>query len=217
MHLPPALTSSICSFIYTALCASLRIREENRQPAIDLHDQGRRLIVCLWHDEMFALIPQAKQLKLAAIISASRDGDMLARILASKNVGAVRGSSRRGGANALLAMAHLMQNEETDAVITVDGPAGPWHKAKDGALFLAHQTDAHILPVRIRHSCAWHAPTWDRFQVPLPFSSAVVRYGTPWEAGSLAVPGLDEESIVSARTRLERDMEALGADWKERP
>ena len=53
--------------------------------------------------------------------------------------------------------------------------------------------------------------------MPLPFSSAVVRYGTPWEAGSLAVPGLDEESIESARTRLERDMEALGTDWKERP
>jgi lysophospholipid acyltransferase (LPLAT)-like uncharacterized protein len=193
----------------------MRIREENRQPSEELHARGGRLIVCLWHDEMFALIPQAKKLKLAAIISASHDGDMLARILASKNVGAVRGSSRRGGAKALLAMAHLMQHEQTNAVITVDGPAGPWHKVKDGALFLAHQTNAHILPVRIHHNCAWRAPTWDKFQVPLPFSSAIVRYGAPWEAGAMAVPALDDDTIAAARMRLERDMDMLGADWKE--
>ncbi|MBP3731550.1 MAG: DUF374 domain-containing protein [Mailhella sp.] len=172
------------------------------------------MICCLWHDELFSLIPIARQLKVAAIVSPSRDGDMLARILASKNVGAVRGSSRHGGMNALLSMTHLMQRELVHAVITVDGPAGPWHKVKNGALFLANNANAHILPVRIFHRNAVQLPTWDKFQVPLPFSSALIRFGVPWENGKEAVPDLEESTLAAARSRLEHDMEALASDCK---
>ena len=211
MHLSPAVTSALCSFVYSSICATLRIHEEGREPVDALDSSGKNMICCLWHDEMFSLIPIARQLKVAAIVSPSRDGDMLARILASKNVRAVRGSSRRGGMNALLSMNHLMQQELVHAVITTDGPAGPWHKAKNGALFLAHSTNAHILPTRIFHRNALHLPTWDKFQVPLPFSSALVRFGTPWEEGKIAVPDLEEATLAAARKRLEQDMEALAA------
>ena len=214
MHLSPEFTSAICSFVYSAICTTLRIKEEGRQAVDDIDRLNERMICCLWHDELFSLIPVARQLKVAAIVSPSRDGDMLTRILASKNVGAVRGSSRRGGMNALLAMTHLMQKEQVHAVITMDGPAGPLHKVKNGALFLANYTNAHILPVRIYHRCALKLPTWDSFQIPLPFSSALIRFGKPWEAGKLAVPDLEEQTLASARHRLEQDMAALEINAK---
>ena len=87
----------------------------------------------------------ARQLRVVSIVSPSSDGDMLARILASNNVGAVRGSSTRGGVRALLSLARMMKHEQVHACITVDGPAGPRHKSKEGPLFLANRTNARII------------------------------------------------------------------------
>ena len=211
MHLPPAVTSFLLCHLYSFICATLRIHEEGRETVDEWNALGKRFICSLWHDELFALIPVARQLRVAAIVSPSRDGDMLTRILASKNVEAVRGSSTRGGMNALHSLARLMQDSLVHACITLDGPAGPRHKAKNGAFFLAHRTGAHVLPVRIFYHCALRCPTWDKFQVPLPFSKITIRFGKPWEAG--AVADTDEGTLAMARERLERDLEALDENF----
>jgi len=209
MHLPPALTSFLFVHLYTAICATLRIKEENREEVDAIHARGERLIFCLWHDELFSLIPVARHLRVVSIVSPSEDGDMLERILASKNVGAVRGSSTRGGVRALLSLARLMKNELVHACITLDGPAGPRHQAKEGAFFLANRTNAHIMPVRIYARHALRCPTWDRFQIPLPFSRVVIRFGHAWEEGSREVPDIEEDSISRARSRLEKELHEL--------
>ncbi len=211
MHLPPAVTSFLLCHLYSSISATLRISEYGREAVDELNAKGQRMIFCLWHDELFSLIPIARQLRIAAVVSPSRDGDMLARILASKNVEAVRGSSTRGGMRALVALAHVMQKSLIHACITLDGPAGPRHKAKDGALFLASRTRAHIVPVRIFCHNALRCPTWDRFQVPLPFSRASILIGRPWEAD--AVLDIEEPGISAARLRLEKDLEALGSSF----
>jgi len=212
MHLPPAITSFLLCHLYSFISATLRISEHGREAVDELNASGKRMIFCLWHDELFSLIPVARQVRVAAVVSPSRDGDMLARILASKNVEAVRGSSTRGGMRALLALAHVMQKSLVHACITLDGPAGPRRRAKDGALFLASRTKAHIVPVRICYHSALHCPTWDRFQVPLPFSRTSIHFGKPWKAD--AVPNIDEQEIAAARLRLEKDLEALGSSFK---
>ena len=210
MHLPPALTSSLLVRLYSSICATLRIREENRAEVDAVHARGERLIFCLWHDELFSLIPVSRHLRVVSIVSPSTDGDMLERILASKNVGAVRGSSTRGGVRALLSLAHMMKQELVHACITVDGPAGPRHKSKEGAFFLANRTNARIMPVRIYVKHALRLPTWDRFQVPLPFSRVVIRFGHAWDEGMKEVPDIEETSITRARERLERELHDLG-------
>lgn len=209
MHLPPALTSFLLVNIYKAICATLRIKEEGREALDALHDRGERMIFCLWHDELFSLIPVARQFKVVAIVSPSSDGDYLERILEANNVGAVRGSSTRGGVRALLSLARMMKNELVHACITLDGPAGPRHEAKEGGLFLANRTGARIVPVRIYMPHALRMPTWDRFQVPLPFSKVIIRFGEPWEDGTQAMPDLDEATIASAKARLEKDLHDL--------
>lgn len=210
MHLPPSVTKTLLCGIYSAICATLRIREENRQVVDDFHAQGRRLIFCLWHDELFSLIPVSRQLKVVAIVSPSHDGEILTRILASKNVGAVHGSSTRGGVRALLTLAHMMKKEQIHACITLDGPLGPRHQAKEGAFFLANRTGGHILPVRIFVKHHFHLPSWDRFQVPLPFSSVRIRFGTPWGNGTEEVPNIEAPTLERAKARLEDDLRRLG-------
>jgi lysophospholipid acyltransferase (LPLAT)-like uncharacterized protein len=210
MHLPPALTSFLLVNVYKAICATLRIREENREAVDAAHARGERLIFCLWHDELFSLIPVARQLKVVAIVSPSTDGDYLERILASKNVGAVRGSSTRGGVRALLSLARMMKNELIHACITIDGPTGPRHVAKEGGLFLANRTNGRIIPVRIFMKNALRLPTWDRFQLPLPFSKVVIRFGEPWGEGSQEVPNIEEPTMARTKERLERELHELG-------
>ncbi|WP_298067845.1 lysophospholipid acyltransferase family protein [uncultured Mailhella sp.] len=212
MHLPPSVNSALLTGIYSAICATLRIREENRKVVDEYHAQGRRLIFCLWHDELFSLIPVSRQLKVVAIVSPSSDGAVLTRILASKNVGAVHGSSTRGGVRALLTLAHMMKKELIHACITLDGPLGPRHKAKEGALFLANRTGAHILPVRIFVKHHFHLPTWDKFQVPLPFSKVVIRFGTPWGNGGEEIPNIETPTLERAKVRLEDELHRLGQD-----
>ena len=211
MHLPPALTSFLLVNIYKAICSTLRIEEVNREVVDAAHARGERLIFCLWHDELFSLIPVARHLKVVAIVSPSKDGDYLERILASNNVGAVRGSSTRGGVRALLSLARMMKNEQVHACITIDGPAGPRHVAKEGGLFLANRTGGRIIPVRIFMKNSFKAPTWDKFQIPLPFSKVVIRFGEPWGEGQLEVPNIEEDTLTRNKARLEKELHELGA------
>ena len=211
MHLPPALTSFLLVNIYKAICSTLRIEEVNREVVDAAHARGERLIFCLWHDELFSLIPVARHLKVVAIVSPSKDGDYLERILASNNVGAVRGSSTRGGVRALLSLARMMKSEQVHACITIDGPAGPRHVAKEGGLFLANRTGGRIIPVRICMKNSFKAPTWDKFQIPLPFSKVVIRFGEPWGEGQLEVPNIEEDTLTRNKARLEKELNELGA------
>ena len=209
MHLSPALTSEIAVRFYKSICSTLRIKEKGREAVDAVHARGERMIFCLWHDELFSLIPVARHFKVVAIVSPSKDGDYLERILEDNHVGAVRGSSTRGGVRALLGLAKQMKNEQVHACITLDGPAGPYHKAKEGAVFLANRTDARIVPVRIHVSPVFRAPTWDKFQVPLPFAKVTICFGEPWEPGMEAVPDLEEATVEQVKARLERDLHTL--------
>lgn len=206
MRVPIPVSASVIHAVYRALCASWRFDEHNRQWLDDLDARGERLIFCLWHDEMLPLIYMQKQLDIVTVVSPSRDGELLADILHRQGLRTVRGSSTRGGAKALLGAARLMRHEGVHACITVDGPAGPRHKAKDGAFFLAHHADAHIAPVRLLMNPAVRIPSWDRLQIPLPFGKVTVLHGHPWK---LSTTELTAEALAADRARLEADLAAL--------
>lgn len=207
MHMPIPLVASGVYLLYRGLCGTLRFQEENRIWLDELDARGERLVFCLWHDELFPLMRMQKQLDIVTVVSPSRDGELLAQMLEKLGLRTVRGSSGRGGANALLGAARLMRTG-VHACITVDGPRGPRHKAKDGALFLARHADAWIAPVRIVMDQAVRASSWDRFQVPLPFSRVTVRHGQPWKPGG---PDASAEVLAADRARLERELEALAS------
>jgi len=115
---------------------------------------------------------------LAAFISASKDGGLLAYILSKFQVQAVRGSSSRRGRQALLECIGWME-KNYHAAITPDGPRGPVYRIQDGIIGLAQITGAPIIPVYADIRWKLELKSWDRFQIPLPFSRCLLHLGAP--------------------------------------
>jgi hypothetical protein len=167
----------------------------------------QRCVFTLWHDEMFAPCYLHRDEGLIAVVSPSGDGDLAAGILANMGYNLSRGSSSKGGMRALRQALTLIRSLDRDAVLTVDGPRGPRHQVKEGAIYIASRAGIPLVPVRVRLSWAkrFHK-AWDRFQLPLPGSRCEIVYGEPY---ALQGGRLDASRLESERERLQARMEGL--------
>jgi len=195
----------------TCLGATLRWRIEDPHGLL-AHTPEEPLIFAFWHNRIL-LLPylfkkhwsQRKRNKVAVLVSASKDGEKLARVLERFDLICVRGSSSRRGGQALVELTRLVQ-DGYDIGITPDGPRGPKYQVQDGVISLAQVTGAAIMPV------SWSAEpkfvfrkAWDHFQVPLPFARAVARVGAP-----ISVPrDADATERENKRFELQRALLAL--------
>ncbi len=194
-------------FFYKLWCSTLRVQEYGCDEVESYLDSGKNVVVALWHDELFSLPYKKERFNLITVVSQSRDGDFLSVALKAVGLKTARGSSTRGGVRALLQAAKCMRNEKASACLTIDGPRGPRHKVKDGAVFLAHKAGAYLVPVRVRyHNPKIFHSAWDKFQVPKPFSRVSVYFGEPYLVESQS---LDEESLSFERQKLQAKLEKL--------
>lgn len=209
VKLDPKLLGRLIAWVYRLWCATLRY-EPIGQEALAAHQaQGRRLVYCLWHDELFALTGFGirQQHRLVTVVSQSKDGEFLAQIINRLGYATARGSSRRGGLQAMREAIQLMRDDRRDAVITVDGPKGPRHKPKEGAIYIASKIGGLIVPVRlVMHTRFVFTKSWDRFQLPLPFSRVTIHFG---EAYAPREGKLDAAAMAEECTRLEERLGAL--------
>ncbi len=129
------------------------------------------------------------------LVSTHRDGEIVAGMLANLGAPAVRGSSRRGGARALVRLAQLLE-EGRDLGISVDGPKGPPGIVKPGTAWLSARTGRPVVPAAFSSSRALRLGTWDRLLIPWPFARGV------WVAGEPILRNEGEE-IEELRTRIE--------------
>ena len=212
MKIPPWLVAAPIHGLYRLWCASLRITESNRDVIDAMADAGTPMMFCLWHDELFPLMHVRRNLRIVTVVSQSNDGEYLARLLQALGLLTARGSSSRGGLSALLQTSRLMKEKKYNGCLTVDGPRGPRHIAKDGAVFLAFRTPAPIVPVRLFMERTKVFRSWDRFQLPLPFSRVHVRFGSPY---AVAATDLNPESLECERIKLQNKLDALSppGDW----
>ncbi len=151
--------------------------------------------------------PKLGQAGLVALISASHDGGMLSRALRYFNVDSVRGSSSRRGAQALLELTSWTERGHAVA-ITPDGPRGPRYRIHDGVIALAQLSGLPIVPVSVFIHPKLQLRSWDKFQIPLPFSRCDIYFGTP-----LTVPrALAAEQRVALKEELRTRMMALTKD-----
>ena len=206
MRIPPWLIAPAVSGLYRIWCSTLRIRETGREAIDALADAGKPAVYSLWHDELFALMHVRRNLRIVTIVSQSNDGEYLARLLQTLGLKTARGSSSRGGLKALLHTARLMRQENYNACITVDGPRGPRHTVKPGAIILAFRTPAHVVPIRLFPHQAKRFRSWDRFQLPLPFSTVDIVFGSPY---LLSAGELTEEYLERERLELEKRLDVL--------
>ena len=143
---------------------------------------GEPVCLALWHNELFPLMHLREPGRFGAIVSQSSDGELLARVLESMDIVTARGSSSRGGVRAMLKAAQLMCKQGRVICVTVDGPRGPRHEVKEGIIHLASLGKAKIVPVRLFMHCYKSFASWDRFQLPLPFSVVEVNFGQPFQS-----------------------------------
>lgn len=205
--LPIPLISSALFQLYKVWCKTLHYEEVGRERLDELWDAKTPMVTCLWHDELFPLMHVRRQLKIIAVVSQSTDGEILAQVLEKLGLLTSRGSSSRGGVKALLRVARTMKTSHHLGCITIDGPRGPRHKAKEGAVFIAYRSNAKIVPMRIAMSNSYvFKKAWDKFQIPLPFSKVKIIFGEPYD---LDEGSLSNEYLEKERKRLENKLNAL--------
>ena len=168
----------------------------------------KNYIGALWHNRLlvFPLVLRRffPQRHGAALISASRDGDLLADAVQRFGYDVVRGSSSRLGASAILQLGEVLASHG-DVVITPDGPRGPAYELGPGIIFLAQKTGALVVPVNMEYSGCWRIKSWDRFIVPRPFARVCVIIGAPHHVRSTSTP----EEFEAERLRVQKAMMAL--------
>jgi lysophospholipid acyltransferase (LPLAT)-like uncharacterized protein len=165
-------------------------------------------IGALWHNRLlvFPLVLRRffPERHGAALISASRDGDLLADAVRRFGYDVVRGSSSRLGASAILQLAQVLASGG-DVVITPDGPRGPAYELGPGIIFLAQKSGAAVVPMNLEYSRCWRLGSWDRFIVPRPFAKVRVLINRPHRVKSTVTP----EEFESERLALQDAMMAL--------
>jgi len=181
----------------------------NLQSIIESNKKGQPYVIAFWHGELLPVSCLAHTVSphFVALISQSKDGEVIAGVLERLGQKAVRGSSSRGGVKALLQAKRIMEKENRMAVFTMDGPRGPRHKAKDGVIFLAQRAGAKIIPVRaFPKKKKIFTKSWDHFVLPMPFTRCSAYIGEPME---VTTEKLDKDVMAREKERLERRMHSL--------
>lgn len=184
---------------------TLRVTEVNREAAARLWEAGSPVIYAVWHGRMlmFPYLYGARRVHVLA--SRSRDGELVSRFVRTFGFRVVRGSTSRGAAAALRALARLLREERTEVAVVPDGPRGPRYRVQPGPVLLARLAGAPIVPLGFG---AWRRTlvrSWDEFVVPHPFARAVVVFGDP-----IRVPAdASRETLEAARQALEAALRRL--------
>jgi len=162
--------------------------------------EGKNWIYCFWHCRLFYLSYTHRRQGIHVLVSGSRDGELIARIIERLGFQTIRGSSSRGGRAALAKAFKRLRSGEILA-ITPDGPRGPAEKVQGGIIQLAQKTKRPVVPVSWKMKREKRLGSWDRFVLPLPFNRAVLAYGEPFVPSSpsqleKALKKLESELVV---------------------
>lgn len=185
------------------------LRPEWRDRSGLLVGNSQPVIFCIWHNRLalslLILRDYVQKLqptrRLAAIVSASRDGAMVARVLEHFDALPVRGSSSRRGPQALLELTRVAA-QGRDLAITPDGPRGPRYVVQDGVIALAQLTGMPVVPVSFHLNWKLRTKSWDGFQIPFPFARWTVTFGEPVRVPREATSAERERARLELETSL---------------
>ncbi|MHB1349481.1 MAG: DUF374 domain-containing protein [Desulfobulbus sp.] len=190
--------------------ATCRLTVHGRQ-YLDEALQNSAVIVPFWHYSIFYMLYHVRHYPAVALVSASRDGEFIARIARRLGFLTVRGSSNRKGVQALKGLLRAMR-EGRNVGLVADGSQGPARRVRPGAVYLASKTGAPLVPMVWAADRCTIFGSWDRTVLPWPFCRIVMRYGKP-----LHVPNnLDNEGLEQYRQLLEEQMNEMYEQvWRE--
>lgn len=172
------LVPFVASWIIRLLRWSIRARIVGEEFPRGFWQRDEPVILCFWHDQLLLMVMGYRGPGARILISASKDGEIIARTMEHFGQGAVRGSSSRGAKAAFRELVELGRQPH-DLVFTPDGPKGPRHEVKMGVVQLARITGRPVIPMAFACSRGHRFASWDRFLLPYPFARGVYSFGEP--------------------------------------
>jgi len=194
----------LCYYLLRLYLSFLRVRVVGEEAAHKQFSKYGRMIAAVFHQRFLpalAYVTKFRNFKPIVMISQSSDGELIASLASRLGLVPVRGSSTRGGRDALMAILRALK-KNPGVIHIVDGPTGPKGVVKPGLMAMAQVTGAPIFPIIISAEKAWVMRSWDRFLVPKPFSTVTIRWGDPFP-----VPrGTRPEQLEELRKQVENLM-----------
>jgi lysophospholipid acyltransferase (LPLAT)-like uncharacterized protein len=175
-------------------------------------DLRGRYLYAFWHESMLLPAYYYGGLGIFILISQHADGEWIAEVCRHLGFRPIRGSTTRGGVEAVRQM--LRAGQEAHISITPDGPRGPRRQVQAGLIYLAARTGLPIVPAGFGFARPWRARSWDRFAVPRPGSFAITVSGAPVQIP----PDVDRNGIEHYRLEIERELlrlSAMAEHWAE--
>jgi lysophospholipid acyltransferase (LPLAT)-like uncharacterized protein len=204
----PLLISALAfafSWLVRLWISTLRYRYRPLGSNVDPHQRGmrERYIYAFWHECMLLPAYYYARPDVRVLISQHADGQLIAEICRHLGYRTVRGSTTRGGAEAVRQMLRLAR--KAHLAITPDGPRGPRRRVQQGLVYLAARTGLPIIPVGIGFRRPWRLRSWDRFALPRPWSAATCLTDELIHVP----PDVDREGIMEYAQRVEQAMNRL--------
>jgi lysophospholipid acyltransferase (LPLAT)-like uncharacterized protein len=195
---------------------TLRLSVEGEGAYRALRRAGRPVVVMVWHGRIFSPPYVFRRRGIMPLVSPSQDGELIARLIDGWGYKIIRGSGSHAMKRAWVYLKREL-DEGGEVLIVTDGPKGPDRVLKLGCIKLATETGAVLVPYTFSAARKIVFKSWDRFEVPWPFSRALVVYGEPIE-----IPrGLDAAGMERERLRVEKVMveldRAADARWAPPP
>lgn len=207
------IAAALVAWFIRAMAATIRFHIDDRYGYFKTTPP--KTIFALWHNRV-SLSPIIYQLyvrkfdagrRMASMVSASKDGGLVAQVLEHFAFESIRGSSSRRGGQALVEMTSRAE-DGFDLAITPDGPRGPCYEAHDGIIVTAQLTGLPILPVSYHLNWKIRPNSWDRFQIPLPFARCDIVVGK-----AMIIPReITDEEREMFRKQLEQSLNEITKD-----
>ena len=198
------LVGALGTLIVDLLFSTTRIESIGFEPVRSIVG-SRRFIAAFWHSRILLISYLYKGWNAAILVSQSKDGEFIARLLQRQGHETIRGSSSKGGLRALSTLIRNLKEKNRPAGIIPDGPQGPRFKVQPGVIMLAKKTGYPILPISYSAEKAKIFSSWDRFILPYPFTRCQLIYGDP-----VYVPQKADRQIESkCRALLEKELRRI--------
>lgn len=199
--------------LITLIGKTIRFEIEGWENFEAIENNGRIPIYTFWHNKIFLGTYFFRGRGIVVVTSQSFDGEYIARFIQRFGYGAVRGSSTRGGAGALIEVIRCMR-AGLPAGFTVDGPKGPRYEAKTGPVILAKKTGNPMMPFTIQAKSFRAVKSWDALQIPKPFTRAKLIIGKPIYVPEDAGDTETEAKRAELQNSLD-ELTAFGEQWRE--
>jgi len=190
--------------VIAALGGTLRWRVSGLEHFDAIRAAGHQPVMAFWHGRILPATYYFRRRGIVVITSENFDGEWIARIIERFGYGTARGSTSSGGKRAILQLMRELKAGHP-AGFTLDGPRGPARVAQPGAVWLAMATGNPLLPFHLEASSAWTTRSWDRTQIPKPFSTVGLAVGEP----IYVEPNASADRLEDARVELERRLSTL--------